>query len=91
MIFLIILFAVGVFSAFFVSALGEKNSKNQDKKQNFYDSDYLQDAFDKNSERDFENKYDDYYTQLYDCATAGDKEAIEEMKDEFGDGWKSEF
>ena len=91
MIFLIILFALCALSAFFVSTTGEKNSKNQDKKQNFYGSDYLQDDFEQDSRRDFEKSYDDYYMQVYDCAAAGDKDVIEEMKDEFGDDWESEF
>lgn len=91
MIFLIILFALCVFSAFFATIIGDKNSKTQDKKQNFYGSDCFQDDFSQDSERDFEKSYDDYYRQLYDCAAAGDKDAIEEMKDEFGDSWESEF
>ena len=91
MIFLIILFALCALSAFFVSATGGKNSKNQDENQNPYNSDYLNDNFEQDSERDFEKSYDDYYLQVYDCTAAGDKDAIEEMKDEFGDGWESEF
>lgn len=91
MIFLIILFALCALIAFFVSAAGEKNSRNQDKKQDFYDSDYPQDDSGQDSERDFEKNYDDYYMQLYDCAAAGDKDAIEEIKEEFGDDWESEF
>ena len=91
MIFLIILFALCALSAFFVSAAGVKNSKNQDENQNFYNPDYLNDDFEQDSERDFEKSYDDYYLQVYDCTAAGDKDAIEEMKDEFGDDWESEF
>ena len=30
----------------------------------------------------------DYYEDLYDDACAGDQEAIQEMRDEFGDDWQ---
>ena len=38
-----------------------------------------------------ENEYDDYYEDLYDDASAGDPDAIDEMEDEFGDDWEGEY
>ena len=35
--------------------------------------------------------YNDYYLNLHDAAMSGDKTAIKEMKEEFGDDWKDEF
>lgn len=39
----------------------------------------------------FTPKYDDYYEELYDDATMGDKGAQAEMREEFGDDWKCEY
>ena len=34
---------------------------------------------------------DDYFEELHSDAFSGDKGAIDEMKDEFGDDWESEY
>lgn len=34
---------------------------------------------------------EDYYEDTYCDAMSGDREAISEMRDEFGDDWESEF
>lgn len=38
-----------------------------------------------------EDGYDDYYETTYDEAMSGDESCIEEMREEFGDDWESEY
>lgn len=37
------------------------------------------------------DNYNDYYEELYGDAICGDQSAIEEMNEEFGDDWESEY
>ena len=48
--------------------------------------------FDKETEPDeFRRNYTNYYANVADDAMMGDKDAIEELRDEFGDDWKGEW
>lgn len=38
-----------------------------------------------------EDDYDDYYEQIHDDAMCGDQDAIDEMREEFGDDWEGEY
>lgn len=40
---------------------------------------------------DLTDDYEDYYGELHDDAICGDQSAIEEMNEEFGDDWESEY
>lgn len=48
--------------------------------------------FDKETEPDeFRRNYNNYYANVADDAMMGDKDAIEELRDEFGDDWEGEW
>ena len=38
-----------------------------------------------------DSDYDSYYEEIHDDAFSGSQDAAEEMQDEFGDGWESEY
>lgn len=40
---------------------------------------------------DLADDYEDYYGELHDDAICGDQSAIDEMREEFGDDWESDY
>lgn len=59
------------------------------KQKHFKGSDF---PFDEDYEPDeFRREYNNYYANIADDAMMGDEDAIEELRDEFGDDWKGEW
>lgn len=40
---------------------------------------------------DLADDYNDYYEEVFDAAMSGDQACIDEMREEFGDDWESEY
>ena len=40
---------------------------------------------------DLADDYNDYYEEVYDSAMGGDQACIDEIREEFGDDWESEY
>lgn len=59
------------------------------KQKHFKGSDF---PFDEDYEPDeFRREYNNYYANIADDAMMGDEDAREELRDEFGDDWESEW
>lgn len=88
MLFLIFLIPIFLTFIFFSKAVsGDEAPENHGKQQNFHKRYYSDDE----SDEDLERRYENYYLELHDAAESGDKQALEEIKNEFGDDWESDF
>lgn len=87
MLFLIFFIPIVLTFIFFSKAVsGDEPPENHEKRQNFHKS-----YDDDDSDDDLERRYENYYLELHDAAESGDKQALEEIKNEFGDDWESDF
>ncbi|MGI5069756.1 hypothetical protein [Treponema pectinovorum] len=68
---------MGLLSDFF---FGESKQNNKTRKKSSNQSPSL-----------FDSDYDDYYEETYEDALLGDEDAIDEMREEFGDDWEDEY